>query len=207
MGRCAQSTFIGRSDWQSIYPAPLDMTAEWFIILLDHSAANPPSGPLPSWHSKKPPRSKLPVVYLSRQPLTNLPSLSAAGMYVWATRRMSERKPERVKASGRWKGINKNQAGMKRGKIYVGVHPCSAWLSPDWRETLAPLIQCLSRDNKSAWAQIEERQSLSCTVVSGPGVQRLLSQTLTYNVWFKKCNLTNIQHKCTVKGRQVIDPL
>lgn len=114
-----------------------------------------------------------------------------------------------------WKGegkrtvkrINKNQAGMKRGEIYVGVHPCSAWLSSDWRETLAPLIQCLPRDNKSAWAQIEERQSLSCTVVSGPGVQRLLSQTLTYNVWFKKCNLTNIQRKCTVKGRQVIDPL
>lgn len=40
MGRCAQSTFIGRSDWQSIYPASIDMTAEWFIILLDHSAVN-----------------------------------------------------------------------------------------------------------------------------------------------------------------------
>lgn len=124
MGRCAQNTFLGRSDWQSIYPAPVDVTAEWFIILPD-ALTHPPL-------QITAPASKSPPVWTTTHPSS--PCLSRGGR----------------RREGRVKRTNRNKTGMRReGQIYVGVRPFSAPVCPDWRETSAPLIQCFPRDNKS----------------------------------------------------------
>lgn len=102
----------------------------------------------------------------------------------------------RVGQTRGWRGHIETKTGMRREKIYARAHPRSCLTLSRLKGNIGPTDTALFLGTINLRQYRENRESLSCTVVSETGIQKLLSQTLAY-IWLKKYGLRNIQRRHT----------